>query len=412
MSAAASAVQIAGQLFVDGRLRPGRLHLAAGRIARVELYGEQEQAGLVPSAGAAAARAAGTTPSSAALASDAPILAPGLIDAHVHGFGGAEPLAGLDAMARALARAGTTAFQPTLFPAPPERLGAQVAQVAAAARALPEGGGARSLGIHLEGPFVNPRAAGALPPADLAEPSLPALRAILARATAGEVGTLTLAPELPGAGDLIQELVRRGVRVSLGHSLASAAQARAAERMGARGATHLYNAMGGFHHREAGLVGFALTADGIGAELIGDLVHVGREAVELALAARGPRELLLVSDALAGAGTGCERFHALGREHVLHAGAFHYPGPPLALAGGACSQLECVRRLVVAGVLALEEALAMATIAPARALGRESELGALAVGQRADLIELAPGSLELRRVWVGGHMLEPAQGAG
>lgn len=389
MNAAHAAVPIAGQLFVDGRLRPGRLQLAAGRIARVELAGEGEPA----------------------LAADAPILAPGLIDAHVHGFGGSEPLGELEAMARALARAGTTAFQPTLFPAPPERLGEHVARVAAAARALPERGCARSLGIHLEGPFVNPRAAGALPPADLAEPSVSGLRAILARATAGEVGTLTLAPELPGALDLIQELVRRGVRVSLGHSLASATEARAAERAGARGATHLYNAMGGFHHREAGLVGFALTADGIGAELIGDLVHVGREAVELALAARGPQELLLVSDALAGAGTGCERFHALGREHVLHAGAFHYPGPPLALAGGACSQLECVRRLVGEGVLALEEALAMATSAPARALGREAELGALAVGRRADLIELAPGSLELRRVWIGGHALEPAQAA-
>jgi len=389
MSALAGVVRIAGQLFVDGRLRPGRLQLAAGRIARVELAGVSEPP----------------------LPADAPIVAPGLIDAHVHGFGGAEPLADLAGMARALARAGTTAFQPTLFPAPPERLGAEVARVAAAARALREHEGARSLGIHLEGPFVNPRAAGALPPADLAEPTVAALRAILARATAGEVGTLTLAPELPGAGDLMQELVRRGVRVSLGHSLASSAQARAAERAGARGATHLYNAMGGFHHREAGLVGFALTADGIAAELIGDLVHVGREAVELALAARGPQQLLLVSDALSGAGTGCERFHALGREHVLHAGAFHYPGPPLALAGGACSQLECVRRLVGEGVLALEEALAMATIAPARALGREAELGSLAVGRRADLIELAPGTLELRRVWLGGRELALAQGA-
>src|SRR6185369_3077596 len=122
---------------------------------------------------------------------------PGLIDLHVHGFGGADPLEDLSAMASALARAGTTAFQPTLFPAAPERLGEQCARLWKRASGT-QGPGARAVGIHLEGPFVNPEAAGALRKSDLSTPSTSALRAILGPPT-GEgrgIRTLTLAPEL------------------------------------------------------------------------------------------------------------------------------------------------------------------------------------------------------------------------
>ena len=220
---------------------------------------------------------------------------------------------------------------------------------------------------------------------------------------------MTLAPELPAADELIAELVRCGIRVSLGHSRSSAAEARAATRAGAVGVTHLYNAMSGATHRKSGLAGLALTEDLLFAEIIGDLVHVEREAFELALRARGPRGLCLVSDALAGAGTGCERFHLHGREHVIESGAAYYPaGPERAerqLAGSAMSQLEMVQRLVASGVLTLAEALTMASETPARALGIESECGALAQGMRADILVLDARSLELRDVWAGGELV-------
>src|SRR5207247_7841049 len=107
---------------------------------------------------------------------------------------------------------------------------------------------------------------------------------------------VTVAPELAGAGELIRELVRLGVRVSLGHSAASASEAARAAELGARGATHLFNAMRGIHHRDASLASFALADDVLAAEIIGDLVHVGREGLRIALRARGPLGLALVSD--------------------------------------------------------------------------------------------------------------------
>jgi len=195
-----------GRLLVEGKLVTGTLAWEAGRIARVDVEGEIGGPEL-------------------------PLYAPGLVDLHVHGFGGREPLdgEGLAAMARALARGGTTAFQPTLFPDAPERLGELAAQLERAITRGRSPGAARVAGLHLEGPFVNPLAAGALPRDRLAAPSREALRAILGPATGSgrAVRTITLAPELAGADDLVAELALSGVRVSLGHSLAPP---RAAER--------------------------------------------------------------------------------------------------------------------------------------------------------------------------------------
>jgi N-acetylglucosamine-6-phosphate deacetylase len=376
--------ELSGRLLLGGRLAPGRITIASGRVQRVELTQPERDP------------------------TELPVIAPGLIDLHVHGFGGADPIEDLAGMAKTLARAGTTAFQPTLFPAAPVVLGELCAKCWSASRELPAGA-ARVVGLHLEGPFVNPERAGALPREALAEPSLESLRSILGPSTGDGRGvrTMTLAPELPGGPDLVAELVRCGVRVSLGHSRATAADARAAAKAGALGATHLFNAMNALHHREVGLAGFALVDRTLTAEIIGDLVHVGAEAIELALAARGPRGLALVSDALRGAGTGCDVFHSHGRAHVVREGTAYYPTGPERrepqLAGTAMGQLEMVRRLVTRGVLGLEDALAMASETPARALGLLGELGTLAPGARADLIVLRGKKLELTDVYVGGE---------
>lgn len=373
--------ELTGRLLLDGELRAGRVRIEDGRVAAVE-----EDPGL---------------------AGELPVVAPGLIDLHVHGYGGCDPLEDLAGMARALARDGTTAFQPTLFPRAPERLGAEAERAWAAAGALGPGC-ARVVGLHLEGPFVNPLAAGALPVGDLAEPGADALRAILGPSTGDGHGvrTVTLAPELPGAPGLIEELARCGVRASLGHTRATAEEARAAATAGAVGATHLFNAMSGIHHREPGLAAFALTEDALFAELIGDLVHVGPRAIDLALRARGPRGLCLVSDALLGAGTGCDVFHWHGRAHEVHDGASFYPATGETapqLAGSATGQLEQVRRLVSHGVVGPADALTMASEAPARALGLDAELGVLAPGRRADLLLLDPDTLALREVLLAGE---------
>ncbi len=384
-------MELIGRLLIGGRLAPGRVHIADGRIHSVELA------------------------TLSAAARELPIIAPGLIDLHVHGFGGCDPTTNLAGMAAALARHGTTSFQPTLFPAEPRTLGAACERTWRAASELRgplarvPGPLARVIGLHLEGPFVNPERAGALPKSDLAEPSLAALRAILGPATGSGRGvkTVTLAPELRGSAELIAELVKCGVRVSLGHSMATAEDARVAARAGAVGATHLFNAMNTMHHREVGLAGFALIERALTAEIIGDLVHVGADAIELALAARGVRGLALVSDALHGAGTGCDVFHSHGRAHVVRDGTAYYPAEGAhgvqQLAGTAMGQLDMVRRLVARGVVSVEDALTMAGETPARALGVLAEIGTLTPGMRADLIVLRGAELALEQVLVAGE---------
>ena len=155
-----------------------------------------------------------------------------------------------------------------------------------------------------------------------------------------------------------------------------------------------------------GLAGFALTGGVTYAEIIGDLAHVSGEAIELALAACGPRRLCLISDALPGAGTGCDVFHWHGRDHSVRGGAAWFAGEHGdRLAGSATGQLEAVRRLVAAGHVTVEEGLAMATEAPARALGLEGELGALVAGARADFLVIGRESLELSEVWLAGERI-------
>ena len=379
--------ELRGRLLLAGRLVPGVLRWNGERIASIDIDAQP------------------------ATSNDAPIVAPGFVDLHIHGFGGHDPIEELPQMAAALARGGTTSFQPTLFPAAPAQLGALAertwGQAELSNRSREGAPRAHIVGLHLEGPFVNPERAGALPLDALAVPSLAGLREIMGPASGGGRGirTVTLAPELPGSSDLISELVRMGVRVSLGHSAATAADARAAARAGAVGATHLFNAMNALHHREVGLAGFALTDHVLYAELIGDLVHVGADAIRLALAARGPKGLCLISDALRGAGTGCDVFHWHGRAHKRRQGAWYYPqadGAPARLAGSALSQHEMVQQLVTQGIVSIEEALAMASETPARALGMENQIGRLAPGQRADLVVLDPRSFALRSVIVGG----------
>lgn len=369
--------ELVGRLLIDGMFVPGRVRFEAGRITAVERL--------------------------ARVAEDAPLVAPGLIDLHVHGYAGCDPYEDLAGLSKALASVGTTAFLPTLFPDAPARLGKDAQKIWE--RREECAGGARVLGLHLEGPFVNPKRAGGLPADRLHEPSPSALRALFGSSTAEGRGIrqLTVAPELSGAEDMIRELSTLGVRTSLGHSVATASDAGRACACGARGATHLFNAMNGVHHRDASLANFALAEDALVCELIGDLVHVGPTAVKLALRARGPHGLALVSDALKGAGQPGAEFESHGKRCQVRGGAIYLVGEePPRLTGAEACQLEAVRRLVKAGVVSAAEALTMASATPARALGLAHELGHLAVGARADLLVLDPQTLALRGVHLDG----------
>lgn len=308
------------------------------------------------------------------------VVAPGLVDLHVHAAGGAAgqgPAADLDSMARALVRGGVTSFLATTVSAP-------LAELRRLVRTPPPASGARCLGVHLEGPWLSPDAAGAQPREHLLAVDVDAALDLVA---AGPVRVVTLAPELPAALDLVRELVAGGVRVSLGHSTATYLQAVAAVSAGATGITHCFNAMSQLTSREPGLVGAALTEPGLVVEVIADGVHVHPASVGALHAARGATGVALVSDGV----DGCAGPDVLRRDaDVLRLADG-------TLAGSALSLADAVRHVVSWGI-PLEDALAMASTTPAGTLGLDV---ALRPGNRADIVVLDP-DLRVRHVLVAG----------
>ncbi|HZV50684.1 MAG TPA: N-acetylglucosamine-6-phosphate deacetylase [Candidatus Dormibacteraeota bacterium] len=323
------------------------------------------------------------------------ILTPGFIDLQVNGFAGHDVAQGAEAVAeisRHLPRTGVTAFLPTLITAPLDEM---IAACEAARRAPTRG--ARVLGVHLEGPFLNPARAGAHDPSLMLIPSRTAVR----RVAAARPRLVTLAPELPGAGEAIRELTGHGALVAAGHSAASYEEGKAGIAAGVRFATHLFNAMTAWQHREPGLVGAVLTDPVVTAGLIADGVHVHPAGLEIAIRLRGPERIALTTDAiaLAGAPAGCQVLNGRevrsdGRAARLRDGT---------LAGG----IETMDRLVrlVAGLpgVGLRRAVEMATLSPARALG-EVDLGRIATGLPADLALLGP-DLQIELTLVGGEVV-------
>lgn len=312
---------------------------------------------------------------------------PGFVDVQINGFAGvdftrADPAAITGAL-MALARHGVTACVPTLPTAAPAAYEPALQHLAAVMDRPTRG--AKVLGVHLEGPFLNPARRGAHPEAWLREPD----PALLARwAQLAPLAVLTLAPELEGAPALIAEALRLGIVVSLGHSEATAAQAHAAFDAGASMVTHLWNAQPAVASRQPGLAGVALARPDVTIGIIADLVHVAADTLLLSLAAAGPRAFV-VSDALDVAGTAPgTRTRADGRsEH--HDGSAVRLGDGT-LAGSALPLDAALQNLVRLG-LDLPRAVDLVTAAPARALGR-TDIGRLRPGSPADVVVLDDSS--------------------
>jgi N-acetylglucosamine-6-phosphate deacetylase len=243
---------------------------------------------------------------------------------------------------------------------------------------------AEILGVHFEGPFISRARRGVHPEEWIVAPSISLFRRLLAAAK-GAARILTLAPELPGAAELIAEALQAGLVVSLGHTDASYAEAMAAISRGARHAAHVFNAMRPFAHRETGVLGAILTSAGVTAELIADGVHVDDAAIRVLLATKGSRDLILVSDGTAATGMPDGKYR-LGNFEVNVAGgvARNSEGK---LAGSTLTLDRALRHMIGLGV-PLREVLPMLTSNPARLLGLERRKGCLAAGADADLILL------------------------
>lgn len=325
------------------------------------------------------------------------ILAPGFVDLQVNGGGGAllgrggDPATELATICAAHARLGATAILPTLITARSEVTRAVLVAGVAAARAGVPG----FLGLHLEGPHLDPRRAGAHDPA-LMHPLDDADIAAYADAARVMRLMITLAPEA-ATPEQITALTRAGVTVSLGHSDCTETQARAAMAAGARLVTHLYNAMSPLSHRAPGLVGAALDGSAwVG--IIPDGVHVSAPAFRIAQRAAGAR-LFAVSDAMAVAGSDLDGFDLDGRRIHRRDGCLTLDDGTLA--GADIDGAGALRWMVDTAGLDLTEALAMLSTRPAQALGLDDR-GRIVPGMRGDLVWLGD-DLTLRGVWQGGE---------
>lgn len=312
------------------------------------------------------------------------IVAPGFVDLHVHGGAGFDVMdaspRSIIGISRYLAAGGVTSFLPTTCTAPQQDL-------VSAARAVKESidrgtGGAEVLGLHMEGPYLNPARRGAQNPAHIRPPNIDEIVEVQGE-TGGALRMVTLAPEVEGAGAAAASLRSSGVVPAVGHTNATYEEMMAAVDAGFRHVVHLFNGMRPFHHRDPGAVGAALTDGRLTVELIADGLHLHPAALRLAAAAKGSGKTALVSDSVMPAGLpdgeyrfGGQRVRLRGGRCLLESGV---------LAGGTIRLCDAVRNMVELAGLSITEAVEMASSTPASIIGSADRKGRLEPGMDADL---------------------------
>lgn len=316
-------------------------------------------------------------------------LAPALFDVHIHGCGGHDVMeatgSALDRIGAFLAQRGVGAYCATTVTAPLDSLLRSLSGLARLLQTPVEG--ARPVGIHLEGPFLSPHKRGAHAEHQLLTPSV-ALFDRLWEAAEGRIRVMTIAPELPGAEETIAHAAKLGVRISLGHSDAQVGSAQRGVRAGAVSATHTFNAMRRFDHRDPGLLAEVLNNDSLFAEIICDGLHVDPAAVRLFWKAKGPERALLVTDAMAGTGMP-DGTYTLGELQVRVIHGRCVIGEDT-LAGSTLTLDRAVRNFADFSGATLAESIALATRNPARMTGLDAEIGVLAPGRPAGIAVFSP----------------------
>lgn len=336
------------------------------------------------------------------------ILAPGFLDIHIHGGAGMDvmrtPPSELPRFGKFLMSHGVTSYFPTTVAAPLDATCAALGQLADAIEAAQDSQRdaphARPLGIHLEGPFLSHKRRGVHPPENLLNPTLEIFDRLW-QAARGHIKMLTIAPEIPGAMEVIPEAARRGVCVSIGHSDAELPIAKRAVAAGARHATHTFNAMRPLDHRDPGIIGEVLSDDSITADIIADGIHVSPEVVKVFLQSKGVERAVLITDAMSATGMP-EGVYQLGPiEVVVKDGKATANG---SLAGSVLTMDRAVRNVTKFSDWSLRDAVRAATFNAAKAVGLSGKYGVLATGARADFNVLSAQG-EVIKTIVGGRGL-------
>jgi len=338
-------------------------------------------------------------------------IVPGFIDIQIIGSLGHDVMQG-DAgeaalgLAEVLPRFGVTAFLPTPVTAPVRELAERVASIRKAMKK--QASGARILGVHVEGPFFNPKRAGAQPPGSIAEPKAADCEALF-RAGEGDLKIISIAPEVPGALDAIRFFSQRGIVCSAAHTDATLEQFRAGVEAGIRLATHLYSAMRPFAHRDPGIIAGIWTEERVAASVIADLLHAHPTALSVARRMKGPRNLVLITDAVGAAGLPDGGYSLAGQKVRLERGAMLLSGSRddlanAVLAGSVLTMDQAVRNLALTLGWPLNEVLRYASANPARIIGFGGKKGVIAPRADADLAVLND-DLTVFATVVGGELV-------
>ncbi len=319
---------------------------------------------------------------------------PAFFDVHIHGAAGHDVMEAttqaLDTMGTFLASRGTSAYLATTVTASLDATLRALDGLANEIAKLPQPGRARPLGIHLEGPFLSHEKRGVQPAEHLLAPSIATFDRLI-EAGHGHVRLMTLAPELPGATELAAHASSRGVRVSVGHSNATAAETRAAIAAGAVSATHTFNAMRPLDHREPGILGTVLTTDTLFSELICDGIHTEPEIVRLWWRCKGPERAILVTDAMAAAGMPDGEYQLGGFPVQVKDGRATARG---VLAGSVLTLDRALSNFVRFTGATIDQGLRLLSTNPAAMTGLAHRAGTLAPGKSANLVAVdAAGKL-------------------
>jgi N-acetylglucosamine-6-phosphate deacetylase len=316
-------------------------------------------------------------------------LIPGMIDLHIHGAAGADAMDATSEALRIIAEhlpgEGTTAFLATTMTQEAEAIERALSNVAAYRKQANGPGMAEVLGVHLEGPFLSPKRAGAQPADKMLHPDIDLFEKWQGIAD-GAIRLVTVAPERPGGMEFVSHLARSGIVASVGHSDATYEEVAEGVRHGLRHATHLFNGMRGLHHREPGVAGAVLLHPELLAELIVDGIHVHPEMVKLAYRQKGREGLILITDAMRAKCLG-EGIYELGGQEVAVRGgqALLADGT---LAGSIVKMKDAVTNMLRFTGCPLEDIVHMTAVNPAKQLGLFARKGSISPGKDADLVVL------------------------
>lgn len=330
------------------------------------------------------------------------ILAPGLIDTHIHGNTGYDTMDGeyesINQISKELAKYGVTAFCPTTLTAPMEKIKKALNSVAQAKEKGTEG--AEVIGVFIEGPYFTETHKGAHPTEYFKSPTEKEIDELIESAK-GHISSIALAPEKEGCLEIIPYIVSKGIKVSIAHTNADYETCEMAIDKGATIGVHTFNGMKGLHHREPGTVGAILTDKRVYGEIIADGEHVHPQMIEMMYQCKTKNKMTLISDAMCATGMNDGQYKLGELEVVVKSGVARTTYG--SLAGSTLKLIDAVFNIENWTSAKLRDAITMATLTPARSLAIENEMGQIAINTKANLIAIEDGHLV--KTWVKGKIV-------